>query len=99
MIGAAIPDQAAAIQATQLAGFLLSYLLSGAIFPLSNIPGSIRWLSYAIPARYYIEVVRDALVRGGGWPGVWDAPIALSIIGSVFFLIAWRRMRKMQVSA
>jgi ABC-2 type transport system permease protein len=99
MIGAAIPDQAAAIQATQLAGFLLSYLLSGAIFPISNIPASIRWLSYAIPARYYIEVVRDALVRGGGWPGVWDAPIALAIIGAVFFLIAWRRMRKMQVSA
>lgn len=99
MVGAAIPDQAAAIQATQLAGFLLSYLLSGAIFPLANIPASIRWVSYAIPARYYIEVVRDALVRGGGWPGVWDAPIALSIIGSVFFSIAWLRMRKMEVSA
>lgn len=99
MIGAAIPDQAAAIQATQLAGFLLSYLLSGAIFPLANIPAGIRWISYAIPARYYIEVVRDALVRGGGWPGVWDAPIALSIIGAVFFTIAWVRMRKMEVSA
>lgn len=99
MIGAVIPDQAAAIQATQLAGFLLSYLLSGAIFPISNIPAVIRWLSYAIPARYYIEVVRDALVRGGGWPGVWDAPIALSIIGSIFFFIAWQSMRKMQISA
>jgi ABC-2 type transport system permease protein len=99
MVGAAIPDQAAAIQATQLAGFLLSYLLSGAIFPLANIPAGIRWISYAIPARYYIEVVRDALVRGGGWAGVWDAPIALSVIGAVFFLIAWSRMRKMEVSA
>lgn len=99
MIGAAIPDQAAAIQATQLAGFLLSYLLSGAIFPLANIPSSIRWISYAIPARYYIEVVRDALVRGGGWPGVWDAPIALSIIGAIFFFIAWIRMRRMEISA
>jgi len=99
MVGAAIPDQAAAIQATQLAGFLLSYLLSGAIFPLANIPAGIRWVSYAIPARYYIEVVRDALVRGGGWAGVWDAPIALSIIGSVFFSVAWLRMRKMEVSA
>jgi ABC-2 type transport system permease protein len=99
MIGAAIPDQAAAIQATQLAGFLLSFLLSGAIFPISNIPETIRWISYIIPARYYIEVTRDALVRGGGWPGVWHAPIALSIIGLIFFFIAWRRMRKMQVSA
>ena len=99
MVGAAIPDQAAAIQATQLAGFLLSFLLSGAIFPISNIPSAIRWISYAIPARYYIEVTRDALVRGGGWPGVWPAPMALSIIGGAFFFIAWRQMRKMQVSA
>jgi ABC-2 type transport system permease protein len=99
MVGAAIPDQAAAIQATQLAGFLLSYLLSGAIFPLANIPAGIRWISYAIPARYYIEVVRDALVRGGGWAGVWDAPIALSMIGAVFFSIAWLLMRKMEVNA
>jgi ABC-2 type transport system permease protein len=99
MIGAAIPDQAAAIQGVQLAGFLLSYLLSGAIFPISNIPGAIRWISYAIPARYYIEVVRDALVRGGGWPGVWHVPIALALIGSVFFFIAWSRMRLMQIEA
>lgn len=99
MVGVAIPNQAAAIQATQLAGFLLSYLLSGAIFPISNIPAAIRWISYVIPARYYIEVVRNGLVRGGSWGSLWDAPIALSIIGAVFFAIAWVRMRKMQVAA
>jgi ABC-2 type transport system permease protein len=99
MVGVAIPNQAAAIQATQLAGFLLSYLLSGAIFPISNIPAAIRWISYIIPARYYIEVVRNGLVRGGSWGSLWDAPIALSIIGAVFFAIAWVRMRKMQVAA
>lgn len=99
MVGAAIPDQAAAIQAVQLAGFLLSYLLSGAIFPISNIPGALRWVSNLIPARYYIEVTRDALVRGGGWAAVWHAPIALSLIGLFFFLVAWRRMHRMQIEA
>lgn len=99
MIGAAIPNQAAAIQAVQIVGFLLSFLLSGAIFPIVNIPPAIRWISNVIPARYYIEVVRDAFVRGGGWSGVWFAPIALAAIGLFFFAVAWAKMRKMQVDA
>jgi ABC-2 type transport system permease protein len=97
MVGVAIPNQAAAIQAVQLAGFLLSYLLSGAIFPVSNIPVPLNFISYIIPARYYIVVVSDALVRGGGWAGVWHAPFALAAIGLFFFLVAWKKMRRMQV--
>ncbi|MEZ5305730.1 MAG: ABC transporter permease [Pyrinomonadaceae bacterium] len=99
MVGAAIPNQAAAIQAVQIVGFLLSYLLSGAIFPISNIPQGIRWLSNIIPARYYIEVVRDSMVRGSGWSGLWLAPFAISAIGCFFFLVAWLKMRRMQLEA
>ena len=99
MIGARIPDRAAAIQAIQNTGFLLSYLLAGFIFPISNIPDSVRWISYLIPARYYIEVSRDVFVRGGGWPAVWNAPVVLGLLGAFFFLSAWKRMRSMQVEA
>lgn len=99
MIGAAIPNQAAAIQATQTGAFLLSFLLSGFIFPISNIPAGVRWISGLVPARYYIAVVRDAFVRGGGWSAVWNAPLALALLGGVFFTVAWLRMRRMQVDA
>ena len=99
MIGARIPDRAAAIQAIQNTCFLLSYLLSGFIFPISNIPASVRWVSYLIPARYYIEVARDAFVRGGGWSAVWFAPVVLGLLGAFFFTSAWARMRHMQVEA
>ncbi|MBK9436418.1 MAG: ABC transporter permease [Chloracidobacterium sp.] len=99
LIGVAIPNQAAAIQAVQIVGFLLSYLLSGAIFPIASIPPAIRWFSYLIPASYYNIVVRDALVRGGNWSSAWFAPFALAAIGTVFFTLAWVRMRKMQIEA
>ncbi|HEX8556538.1 MAG TPA: ABC transporter permease [Pyrinomonadaceae bacterium] len=99
MIGAAIPNQAAAIQATQVGAFLLSFLLSGFIFPVSNIPAGVRWISALVPARYYIEVARDAFLRGGGWPAVWEAPPVLALVGGLFFLVAWLRMRRMQVEA
>lgn len=99
MIGAAIPNQAAAIQATQLGAFLLSFLLSGFIFPVSNIPAGVRWISNLVPARYYIEVARDAFLRGGGWAAVWHAPPLLAAIGGFFFFVAWARKRRMQVEA
>src|SRR5215470_489786 len=99
MIGVSIPNQAAAIQAVAGVQFLLSFLLSGFIFPVSNIPSGIRWISAFVPARYFIELSRDAFVRGGGWPAVWEAPLMLALIGSFFFFKAWRKTRHMQVEA
>ena len=99
MLGAAIPNQAAAIQATQLGGFLTSFLLAGYIFPVANIPQPLRSLSYIVPMRYYLEVIRDAFLRGGGWPALWHAPLALALLGGFFFWRAWSAMKEMQVRA
>ena len=99
MIGAAIPNQAAAIQAAQLGGFLTSFLLSGYLFPITNIPQPLRFLSNLVPMRYYLEVIRDAFLRGGGWPAMWYAPIALFLLGTFFFWRAWSVMKEMQVKA
>ena len=99
MIGAAVPNQAAALQAVSLGGFLLVFLLSGLLFPIQNIPAGIRWISNIIWGRYYIEVVRDALLQGGGWPAVWYKVMIIGIIGFVFYGLAWRTMRRMQLKA
>jgi ABC-2 type transport system permease protein len=99
MLGAAIPNQAAAIQAAQLTGFLTSFLLSGYIFPVANIPQPLRFLSNLVPMSYYLEVIRDAFLRGSGWSGVWYAPIALALLSAVFFWRAWSVMKDMQVKA
>ena len=99
MIGAAIPSQVAAMQAVALAGFLLVYMLSGLLFPVQNIPAGIRWISNLVWGRYYIEIVRDALLAGGGWPSVWLKVLAIALIGSVFYTIAWSNMRRMQLKA
>ena len=98
MIGCAVPNQAAAIQAVALGGFLLVFLLSGLLFPVSNIPVQIRWLSGIVWGKYYIEIVRDALLTGGGWPAMWSSVLAIGAIGMVFFLMVWRKMRRMQLS-
>ena len=97
MVGARIPNQAAALQAVALGGFLLVFLLSGLIFPIQNIPVELRWISNLVWGRYYIEIVRDALLQGGGWPAVWYKVLIIGVIGAIFYTLAWRGMRKMQV--
>jgi ABC-2 type transport system permease protein len=97
MVGARIPNQAAAMQAVALGGFLLVFLLSGLIFPIQNIPVELRWISNFVWGRYYIEIVRDALLQGGGWPAVWYKVLIIGVIGAIFYTLAWRGMRKMQV--
>jgi drug efflux transport system permease protein len=99
MVGAAIPSQAAALQAVALGGFLLVFLLSGLIYPISNIPTGLRWLSNFIWGRYYIEIVRDALLQGGGWPATWYKVLEIGVTGAIFYGLAWRTMRRMQVKA
>ncbi len=99
MVGATIPNQAAAMQAVALGGFLLVFLLSGLIFPVENIPAGLRWISNFIWGRYYIEIVRDALLQGGGWPATWYKVLIIGVIGTIFFLLAWRSMRRMQLKS
>jgi ABC-2 type transport system permease protein len=43
--------------------------------------------------------VRDALLRGGGWPAVWWAVGMIGLLGLAFYALAWRTMRRMQVTA
>jgi ABC-2 type transport system permease protein len=98
LVGAAIPSQAAAIQVVALGGFLLVFLLSGLIFPVQNIPAGLRWISSVVWARYYIQIVRDALLQGGGWPAMWWNVVMIALIGGIFFSIGWRKLRRMQLS-
>jgi len=97
MVGAAIPSQAAAMQVVALGGFLLVFLLSGLLFPVENIPPGLRWLSHFVWGKYYIEIVRDALLQGGGWPAVWFKVLIIGFIGLVFYALAWLSMRRMQL--
>ncbi len=98
-LGSNAQTQSAVIQAVSFTAFLLSLQLSGYIYPVSNIPVAIRWISNFIPARYYILLTRDAFTRGVGWLGVWSPVLALALLASFFFFLAWRKLRSMQVES
>ena len=98
LIGVAIPNQLGAIAAVALGGFLLVFIMSGLLFPIENIPAQLRWIPNFVWGRYYIEVARDAFLQGGGWPATWYKSAIIALIGSVFYFLAWLKMRPMQLT-
>lgn len=96
-VGVRASTQNAAVQGVALVGFLTALLLSGFIYPLSNIPFPLSLISNIVPARYYIELSRNAFVRGTSWGGVWWLLLMIFLLGFGLFNIARRVMHRMQL--
>ncbi len=97
LIGTFAVDLTSAIQGVALIGFITALLLSGLLYPLSNIPFPLSLVSNIVPARYYIEISRDAYVRGTGWARVGLTVLVLVLIGLLFFYLARRNLKQMQL--
>jgi ABC-2 type transport system permease protein len=65
-------------QATQLSMmFLLPFVfLSGFIFPIGGMPVFFQWLTYLVPAKYAVDIVRGIVLRGATATDLWQ-PIGL----------------------
>jgi ABC-2 type transport system permease protein len=98
MLGARTSNQNSAVQGVSLVGFLTALLLSGFIYPLSNIPFPLSLVSNIIPARYFITITRDAYVRGVGWAGVWFSLLMIVALGLLLFNVARKSLQRMQLS-
>jgi ABC-2 type transport system permease protein len=98
LVGNATGTQSAAIQGVQFGAFLLSLMLSGFLMPIANMPAPMRVISNIVPARHYIELTRDVLLRHGSWNTVAVPLLALSGLAIFFFMANIGRMRRMQFS-
>ncbi len=91
-------NQTGAVQGTTILGFLTAFLLSGFIYPISNIPYPISLISNIVPARYYMILSRDVFVRGTGWLSIWYIPIILLMFCCFFLFVSSRLLKNMQYS-
>jgi len=57
-------SQQIAQQAAVIVTMLPSLLLSGFIFPIASMPVVLRAVSYGVPARYFLSIVRGVMLRG-----------------------------------
>ena len=86
VISTKAPNQRTAMIAA-LAGLMMpTLLLSGFIFPLDSLPDVLQWLSYLVPARWFLTIVRGIMIKGAGLATLWQETLIL--FGMTLFLLA-----------
>lgn len=79
-------------QQASMGGFLFMFpaiMFSGLIFPIENMPASVRWLSFIDPLAHYLSLLRNIMLKGGdlgslGWHTAVLAALA-AVCGAVSF--------------
>lgn len=69
-------------------------MLSGFAFPVENMPAPMYYLSFLIPLRYFLEIVRGIFLKGVGVSILWPQIVLLSIYGTAVFFLSTSRFHK-----
>ena len=89
-----LKSQVLASQMALLSTFLPTMFLSGFVYALMNMPVVHRVVSYVVPARYFITVLRGVILIGVGLEVLWLPMVLLLAYGLALFGIANKRFVK-----
>ncbi|MGE0352819.1 MAG: ABC transporter permease [Gemmatimonadales bacterium] len=93
-ISAAIRSQLLATQVSMLVSYLPGFLLSGFAFDIRSMPGALQWVTYLVPARYYVVIIKAVFLKGVGPAALWPQGLALILFGIAGAALAVRSFRK-----
>ena len=79
-------SQLVAMFISMFALMLPTLLLSGFIFPIENMPKILQWLSSIMPARYFIIIVKNIMIKGSGIGVIWKETLIIAGM-TIFFLV------------
>jgi ABC-2 type transport system permease protein len=86
--------QQQAMMTAQFFFFMPFIYLSGFAFPIENMPRVIQYVTYLIPLRYFIVIIRGVFLKGVGIAELWPQAIPLWIFGLAILTLSVLRFRK-----
>ena len=98
-IGLIISTVARSQQSTMAIAFISTvvptFILSGFVFPIRNMPWVLQMLSHLVPARYYLDVIRGIILKGNGLFEQVEYVFVLLFFIFFTFVVASLRLRKL----
>ena len=92
LVSSIADSQAMAFQVGAIASMLPAIFLSGFIFPIRSMPAALQVVTYAVPTRYYLVVLRGVILKGAGLsPYLWEMG-CLALYAVVVLAIAMLRL-------
>lgn len=87
-------SQLLASQLSMILTFLPSFLLSGFVYAIGNMPAPIRAATYAIPSRHLVSALKGIYLKGTGLSVLWREALLLALFCAAMVLLANRKFRK-----
>lgn len=87
-------NQIQASQISVISAFLPAFLLSGFIYPIENMPVVLQVLTFIVPARYFVEILKGLFLQGVGLPVLWPQVLALVVYAVLVLNLARKRFTK-----
>jgi len=94
LISIAAKSQLVASQISMVATFLPAFLLSGFMYAISNMPAALQMISYVIPARYFVTILKGVFLKGSTLSLLVTETVLLTVFGLLVFGIANRTFKK-----
>lgn len=87
-------SQLLASQLAMVTTFLPSFLLSGFMYAISNMPKPIEIITYVIPARYFVSLLKGIYLKGIGLEILALEAALLTLFGVAMALFANLKFKK-----
>ncbi len=87
-------SQLLASQLAMVLTFLPSFLLSGFMYAIGNMPHAIQVITYLIPARYFVALLKGIYLKGVGLEILVVEAALLAAFGGLMFLVANVKFKK-----
>ncbi|MDO8455209.1 MAG: ABC transporter permease [Sulfurimonas sp.] len=94
LISTLAKNQFVAAQAALIVGFLPAFLLSGFLFQISSMPLWLQYMTHAIPARYFIEILQTLFLAGDIYEVIFPNLLAMLFLGAFLFAVILKIIRK-----
>lgn len=94
VVSIAAKNQLMANQMAMVLTYVPSFLLSGFVFPISNMPRAIQVITYLVPARYFIALLKGIYLKGAGLGILAGEALLLTIFSVSMVVLADRLFRK-----
>ena len=93
LISSVVSTQQVAMMTAIATTMLPSVMLSGFFFPIKNMPAVLQAISYVIPARYFLTIVRGIMLKGAGFQILAYHGLSLLALMLLLLLVASRKFK------
>lgn len=92
-ISSATRSQVLSVQVAMVATYLPSFILSGFIFPVENMPFAVKIITYLIPAKYLIVLIKGIELKGVAASILWTQIVFLAIFCAVVMTLSIKKLK------